>query len=128
MKEPTLQTISFFGTVTAEENLTLVSQRITNKFKTKSIRASFASGVERLMKLYYFISLDPSAPTTEFPKGTNILQSTGQASYITGDDEFKEFPHEVLYTERGAYIKIYAVNTDTFNHTIDSQVTIEYID
>ena len=122
-----LQTISFFGTVGAGVNLTLVSQRISLPFKTKKIRASFAPGVNRLMRLYFFISLDPTAPTLTPPQGVDILKSIGQVTYLTGDEEFKEIPHEVLYSSRGGYIKVYAVNSDVFEHTIDCQVTIEYI-
>ena len=128
MKEPRLQTISFFGSVAASSKLTLVSQKISTAFKTKILRASFAPGVNRLMTLKFFISQDPSAPTTEEPQGVNILKQLGQTSYLTGDDEFKEFPHETVYPERNAYLKIYAENSDTFEHTIDAQITIEFID
>jgi hypothetical protein len=128
MEQPKLQTISFFGTVAGGSNLTLVSQKIGERFKTKIIRASFAPGVNRLMTLKFFISQDPSAPTTEEPQGINILKQIGQVPYITGDDEYKELPHETLYPERNAYIKVYAENSDTYEHTIDAQVTIEYIE
>ena len=126
--ENKLQTISFLGTVGAGVNKTLVSQRISLPFRTKKIRASFAPGVQRLMKLYFFISQDPTAPTTEEPKGNNILASLGQVSYLTGDEEFKDLAHEVECPTAGAYIKIYAVNSDAFEHTIDAQVTIEFIE
>jgi hypothetical protein len=128
MNEPKLQTISFFGTVGALAKKTLVSQKIGQKFKTKIIRASFAPGVNRLMTLKFFISQDPSAPTTEEPQGINILKQIGQVPYITGDNEYKELPHETLYPERNAYIKVFAENSDTYDHTIDAQVTIEYLD
>lgn len=128
MNTPKLQTISFFGTVSASANLTLVSQQISQAFKTRIIRASFAPGVNRLMTLKFFISQDPTTPTTEEPQGTNILKQIGQVPYITGDDEFKEFPHETIHAERNAYLKVYAENADTFDHTIDAQTTIEYID
>ncbi|KKN06079.1 hypothetical protein LCGC14_1080880 [marine sediment metagenome] len=127
-ERPKKQTISFFGTVGAGANLTLVSQLITGRFKTSVIRASFAPGVERLMTLKYFISFDPSAPTTEQPKGINILQQTGQVPFITGDDEFKSLEHEVLQNERNAFLKVFAENADSFEHTIDTQITIEYLD
>ncbi len=122
-----MQTISIYGTVDAQKNATFVSQRITQRFKTNNIRASFAPGVNRLMKLSYFISKDQSAPTTEEPTGDNILKAIGQVGYITGDDEIKTFRHEVISSERGAYIKVYAENSDVFSHTIDTQVTIEFI-
>lgn len=128
MNKSKIQTISFLGTVAAGSNLTLVSKRITLPFKTTKIRASFAPGVNRLMRLYYFISKDPSAPTTEEPKGTNILASLGQVIYLTGDEEFKDLPHEVECPESGAYLKIYAVNSDASDHTIDSQITIEFLE
>lgn len=122
------QTISFFGSVNAASNLTLVSGRISQAFKTTKIRASFAPGVNRLMTLKYFISTDPTAPTTAEPQGTNVLQKIGQVAYITGDDEFKELEHEVIDPTRNAYIKVYAENADVAAHTIDTQVTIEFID
>lgn len=128
MKIPKLQTISFFGTVNASSNLTLVSKRITAAFKTKIVRASFAPGTNRLLLLRFFISPDPTAPTTAVVSGVNILAAIGHVNYITGDDEFKEFPHEVIQREAGMYLKVYAENTDGFSHTIDTQVTIEYID
>lgn len=127
-EKATQQTISFFGTVNASSNKTLVSQRISQKFKTKIIRASFAPGVERLMTLKYFISFDDSEPTTEEPQGTNLLKQIGQVPYITGDDEFKELPHETVTDTRNAYLKVYAENSDAFEHTIDTQITIEFLD
>jgi len=125
-KQPLKQTISFFGTCTASSNLTLVSKKITTPFKTSVLRASFAPGVERLMTLKFFISPDAEAPTEAEPNGVNILASTGQARYITGDDEFKEFPHELLHEVSNGYLKVYAENADVFDHTVDAQVTIEF--
>lgn len=126
-KIPKLQTISFFGTCPANSNITLVSNFIDVPFNTKKIRASFAPGVERLMTLKYFISGDKNAPTTEEPQGINILAQIGQSLFITGDDEFKEFEHETIHQVAGGYLKVYAKNSDVFDHTIDSQVTIEFI-
>lgn len=128
MKTPKLQTISFFGTVNASSNLTLVSKRITTPFKTKIIRASFAPGVNRLMFLRYFLSPDPTAPTTPVVSGVNVLEVVGQVNYITGDDEIKELEHEIIQKEAGIFIKVYAENTDGFSHTIDTQVTIQFED
>jgi len=123
-----LAAVSFFGTVAASSKATLVSKRITSPFRIKKIRASFAPGTDRLLNLYFFISYDDSAPTTAQPTGTNILSQTGQVTYITGDDEYKEVEVEVEQREAGAYIKIYADNTDTFEHTIDSQIIIEMLE
>ena len=120
-----ITTISFFDFVAASSNKTLVSQRIGTPFRIKHIQASFAPGVERLMKLYFFVSPDSAQPTTKVPTGTNLLAQTGQARYLTGDDESKGFGLEVYFAERGYYVKVYAENTDTYAHTIDVQITIE---
>lgn len=121
-----LVTISFFGQVSASSNKTLVSQRINVPFRTTRIRASFAPGVDRLMRLYFYISPDPSAPTASAPTGYNILAQTGQATYISGDNEVKDFQMEIMEITRGQYVKVYAVNEDTYEHTIDVQITVEF--
>jgi len=121
-------TISFASTVDASSNKTLVSQRIGTPFSVLRVRASFAPGCERLMKLYFFVSPDNSAPTDAAPTGTNVLTQIGQVAYIVGDDEWKEFPLEILFPERGYYIKVYAENDDTFEHTIDAQVSIALVE
>lgn len=119
-------TISFAGSVDANSKKTFVSKRINVPFSTKRVRCSFPPGVNRTMKLYFYVSPDPSAPTTEAPTGYNILAQTGQATYIIGDDDIKDFQMEVFETTRGQYIKVYAVNDDTHEHTIDVQITVEF--
>ncbi len=121
------QTVAFFGTVAAGSNKTLVSQKITQSFKTIRFHASFAPGIQRLMTLKFFISTDKSTPTTAEPQGVNVLQQLGQVAYITGDDEWKDLEHEIIHSERNAYLKVYAENADVVAHTIDAQITIEYI-
>ena len=122
-----LSTISFFDTVVANSNKTLVSKRITQKFTIKRIRASFALNTNRTLKLRFFISATTEAPTTKEPEGLNVLKQLGQVDFIVGDDEVKEFPIEIREFTKGARIKIYAENTDSFKHTIDAQITIQLI-
>lgn len=125
---PKFQTISFFDTVDLSSNLTLISGKLTSAFKTKRIRASFPSGVNRLMRLRFYIVGTPDAPTTSAPIGTNLLSSVGQVDYITGDDNVIEFDHEIMSPESNKYIAVYAENADVFAHTIECQVTVEYLD
>ncbi len=122
-----LSTISFFDTVDANSNKTLVSKRITQKFTIKRIQASFALNTNRTLKLRFFISDTLEAPTTKQPEGLNVLKQLGQVDYIVGDDEPKDFEIEIREFTKGARIKIYAENIDAFEHTIDCQVTIQLI-
>jgi len=125
---PKVQTISYFGVVGPLANLTLMSQKITSAFKVKRIRASFPSGVNRLMRLNFFLVGTPEAPTTRAPIGTNVLQSRGQVAFITGDDNVIEFDHEIISPDANKYVAVYAENADVFLHTIECQVTIEYFE
>ena len=125
---PKLQTISFFDTVDLSSNKTLVSQKITSAFKVKRIRASFPSGVNRLMRLHFYIVGTPETPTTEPPIGTNILKPIGQVDFLTGDDNEISIEHEIISPDSNKYIAVYATNADVYDHTIECQVTIEYLE
>jgi len=122
-----LVTITFYGTVPMNSNKTFVSKLIGVPFVIRSIAQSFATGTNRTMTTKYFISNDPEAPTTEQPQGFNVLSQFGQAVYLTGDDERKEFSQETETPAANAYIKLYCENADTFDHTLDAQVTIELL-
>ena len=118
-------TLPFNGSVSAGSQLTLVSKRLNFPFTVKKLIASFALGTDRTLEISYFLSRDNSAPTTTKPSGLNLLSLYGEDTFLTGDDDKKEFPHSVDMPESGSYIKVHANNTDTFTHTIDAQVIIE---
>jgi len=120
-----LQTIAFFGTVSAGAKKTLVSKRINVPFRIKQIACSFAPGVNRLMNLEFYFSPDNSAPTAKPLTGTNILAALGHVGYLTGDNERKVMDVEIDTVTAGYYLKVFADNTDTYDHTIDGQITIE---
>lgn len=120
-----LRTVSFFGTCAAGSSVVLCSKRITSPFFTKDFIASFALNTGRTLKTYFFISPDPSCPSSGEPTGVNCLQSVGQVSYLVGDDERKQIKHEIFVAESGYYLKIYAVNSDVYDHTVDSQIIID---
>jgi hypothetical protein len=54
-----------------------------------------------------------------------MLREHGQVDYIVGDADQKDMEHEVEVAQGGSYLKVYAVNSDTFDHSIDVQMTIE---
>jgi len=120
-----LVTASFHGTVAAHSRITLVSNKIDLPFSTKRIRAAFAPGTDRLLRLSFWISPDPSAPTTDYPTGANILTQLGPQHYIVGDDNTVDFQHEIGVEVAGKYLKVHAENLDTEVHTIDVQITVE---
>ena len=120
-----LVTCSFHDTVAANSKKTLVSNRVDLPFRTKRIRAAFALGTNRTLRLYFYLSPDDSAPTTEPPTGDNILTQLGPQTYVVGDDTTVDFEHEIAQAVSGKYLKVYADNLDAFPHTIDVQITVE---
>lgn len=121
-----LTTISFYSTVTAGNNLTLVSQRINKKFRVKEIRAYFDITADYLLNLSFFVSPDDDAPTAAAPTGTNLLTEHGQVSYVTGDGQEKLIKIETPFEEKGYYIKVYAENGTQVTVPIDVLATIEF--
>lgn len=119
---------SFFGTVAASSNVTLVSRKITAPFITKKIRASFPLNVNRTLQLSFFISPDAEAPTALRPNGSSLLAQLGQVDFVTGDDEIKEFDVEVENKTGNSFLKVFAENSDSFEHTIDVQIAIQFLE
>jgi len=123
-----MKTVAFYGTVSANSEVTLVSPRIATPFCVRRILVCFAPGCENLVALRFFYSLGSDAPSSGAPSGVNILSDYGQVDYIVGDDVLKELFHDVEVSEGGAYLKVYADNDDAYPHTVDVQVFIELIE
>lgn len=117
-------TVSFFGTVAAGVEATLVSKAISRSFRLSRVRAHFPLGTDKTLQLEFFISPDDAAPASGKPTGFNVLEQTGQVSYIVGDDGPVIFDSDAYASTSPAWVKVYANNTDAFAHTIDVQVRI----
>lgn len=123
--DQTLKTASFSGVCTANSDLTLVSDRISSPFTIAHIAAHFALNTNRLLQLSFFVSPDPDAPTSGPPGGFDVLGEYGQVSYITGDDDVKRFDNSARSQTSPSWLKVYAHNTDAFDHSVDVQITIQ---
>ena len=117
-------TIPFTSTVDANSEKTLVSKRIAFPFQVHKIIAAFALNTNHTLQLIPYVSRDPSAPSSGKPTGDSLLAPYGQVDYLTGDDEHEEHFNTTTYQEKGLFLKIYANNTDSFEHTIDAQIQI----
>jgi hypothetical protein len=107
---------------------TLVSQRIFVPWKLKRIITAFPPGCVNRLKLRFFYSPDGSTSPTGQPPGVSLLQDLGQVDYLIGDGIQLTLEHEVQCKERGSYLKVYAYNTDYFDHAINVQMIIEVDD
>lgn len=120
-----LLTLAFAGTVSSGGELTLSSKLLNFPFMIRTLHSSFALGNDRTTQIRFFLSPDKSTPTTGHPSGQDLLLAYSQVPYLTGDDEYKTFPHEIPVRESGSFLKVHANNTDTFDHTIDAQIIID---
>jgi len=111
--------IPFAGTVTAGGELTLCSDLISLPFTLNSVLISFALNTNRTVQIDIFASPDNDTPTTGRPAGSSLCELYGQVNYIVGDDEQKFITHDLVCNERVTYLKVYAKNTDIFDHTVD---------
>jgi len=124
----TVVTIPFLGTVAAGGELTLSSRRLTFPFRTKKLRVFFPLNTNRTTRVSFFLSPDDTCPTTGKPTGQNLFSPYSNIDYFVGDDELKEVEHVVEVKERGMFLKVYTLNTDSFPHTVDAQVMVEALE
>lgn len=117
--------IPFHGTVGAGSRVTLCSKIIGFAYKTKRFRVSFPLNTNRTLRVSFHVCSDDSVPTANEPVGDNLFSPYGQVTYVVGDDEEKDYDHELRVKTSGTYIKVHGYNIDSFEHTIDCCVFIE---
>lgn len=120
-----LRTLTFHGTCPARSEVTLVSGRIPVPFAIHRVRAHFPAGCINLLALRLYSSEEPTAPTTGSPTGLSLLGIFSQVDYLVGEGETKDMEQVLHIPESGTWLKVYAVNTDYYDHSVDVQVTIE---
>lgn len=119
-----VDTLVFNGSVAANSGKMLVSQRLMFPFATKEMRAHFALNTNKQLRIQFVISPDDSAPTSEPFTGHSLLTTLGQVSYVVGDDQEVIIPYHVLILDVGMFLKIYADNRDSYEHSIDAKIFI----
>jgi len=97
-------------------------------FRTKRFRIKYALNTNGTLRIKFFLSLDPEAPSSGEPTGTNLFAERGQITYIVGDDEWIELEHEITTLTLNNWLKLHAENLDSFAHTVLAQVTIERLE
>lgn len=117
--------LSFYGTVSASSRNTLVSQQIRFPYVIDHIRVKFALGHEAKVQHKFFVSDDPVVVTSGEPTGLNILKQWGSVDYVVGDDDVLDMEDNTIVDRMGTWIKVFAINTDTVDHTVNVIVTIE---
>lgn len=119
-----VETLAFYGTVDANSSVTLVSKPLLFPYTLERMRVHFALNTNKQLRIKFYLSPDDSAPTSEPLTGENVLGSLGQVDYLVGDDETVEIPHRLGVPVGGMFVKVFAENLDSYEHSIDAQVFI----
>ncbi len=120
--------LTFAGVVAANGELTIASRKLDFAYKVVSIRVTFPPGSGRLVKVYYIISKDPTIPSTGKPLGQSVLGQYSTDDYFVGNGELKKVECGVEVRQRGSWLKVYAVNSDSVVHVVDAQVVLEKLE
>ena len=118
------RTLPFYSTVEANSEKTLVSKKLSFPYITAEYRVHFALNTNRTLQVKFFHAQDDNAPSSGEPKDHNVFGTLGQIGYVVGDDETVKISDEVEIDHRDSYIKLYANNTDAFEHTIHAEVEV----
>jgi len=122
------KTINLVGTCAARSQLTLTTERISRPYEIARILATYPTGCLNLLSLRFFLSWDDSAPTTGYPRGTNLLAENSSHDALIGEGQQKAIEHHVRVETVGSYLKVHATNDDWYDHAVDVQITIDTID
>ena len=116
--------VQLVGSCGPAAQLSLVSKHITLPFYLNTITVHFPAGCGGLVRVYLFLSYDPSSPTNGLPPGTSLLSFLSPNDYLVGDDVVITIHPCLPVRERSTWIKAHVVNSDAFPHTISSQLFI----
>lgn len=120
-----LHSLSFYGTVTAGNRITAVSQKLAFPYIMDHIRLKYALGHAGTVQHSIFVSRDTEAPTAAPPIGRDILAQYGSVNYVCGDDDVEIIDDQAIVDEMGTWLKVHVYNTDAFDHTYNVRITID---
>jgi len=121
------RTISLVGKVSAGSTKVLVSRRLGFPFVIERLVSNFALNQNRAVQISFFLSYDKETPASGEPGGVNLLQQVSSQSYCVGDDDSKTFRTNIKAEDWPTWLKIYAVNSDGFDHDIDCQILLDVL-
>jgi len=108
------------GTVNAGAELTLASQRLSFAYVIDTLRVTFPSGSDHLVRVTPMLCFDDSRSTSGHPPGNFLLSFCSPDVYLLGDDTTIELPMNLIVGSRGTWLKCHLENADAFVHRISA--------
>jgi hypothetical protein len=73
----------------------------------------------------FYIAPDVQAPSSGKPSGVSLLQDYGGVDSVRGEGVQIVLNHEIEVRQGGSCLKVYAVNDDYYDHSVDVDVEIQ---
>tara|TARA_Y100000310_G_scaffold334658_1_gene414907 strand:- start:796 stop:1212 length:417 start_codon:yes stop_codon:yes gene_type:complete len=121
---PQGDTLLFQGSVALSSSGSFVSRRISYPFVVDSVLISWVLGTQRTLAIEVLWATENSAPATGRPSGNNVISGLGNARAMVGDARPVTYPIHEVVDQAGAFLKVFATNSDTVEHTVDVMIRI----
>lgn len=123
---PQRYSIPLRGSVAAGATAVLLSRRLDFRFRTLAFYLCFELNTNRTVTAEFFVSQDSGVDTTAGAQlGNSIFASFSPTLTLVGDEEALFFKHTIRSRSPIAFLKLRLINTDAFDHAVDSIVTVE---
>jgi hypothetical protein len=119
--------IPFTATVGVTTQLTLVSNRITFKYKVTAVEIVFRDDTANALQIYVLVSNNTNTSTTTVPPDLNIFSTYSATPYFVGEGSIKKAECSVLAPDGYPYVKVHAINLNAYTQTVNVTVTIEEV-
>jgi hypothetical protein len=117
--------IPFTATVGAATQLTLVSSRITFKYKVTAVEIVFRDDAANLLQIYVLVSGNVNVSTTGVPPDPNVFSQYSSTPYFVGEGVVKKAECNVQAPDGYDFVKVHANNLNAYAQTVNVTVRIE---
>jgi hypothetical protein len=125
MKAKRTAEILFFAAVGAGAQLTILSDLISFPFVVRSIIIDFGEDHLDSVLHYVLLSTNRTTSVTAVPADTNAFTGLSTIDYAIGDNREKRYYPNTIWRETKSYVKVHAINFNTYAVNIKVNVTIE---
>lgn len=103
----------------------MVSNKLDFQFRTLRFYLCFEVNTNRTVTAEFFVSADAGTSTTNGNLGRSIFASFSDTLTLVGDEEAITFDHIIDVPAPTSFLKVQLINSDAFDHEVDSIVTVE---
>jgi len=110
------------------ERRTFISSRMFTPIFVPQVSVAFADNTNRTLRVSFWYTYSRIIADNVEPTGINLGQAYGGSAFLVGDGLEGRLNLNInAELPQGGYFAVSALNTDGFDHTLDSRIDIERI-